>query len=81
MSPAKSGFAQKNGRIYSLEGGRIDLNAHLGQKVAVTGYVLSQGKEEAAEDAKERNKAGKQETADFRVRKRKMTSKSCTPSD
>ena len=79
--PREVWLAQESGRILGLEGGKIDLNAHLGQKVAVTGYVLSEGKEEAAEDAKEGNKAGKQETADFRVRKLKMISKICTPSD
>ena len=79
--PGEVWLAQKNGKIYGLEGGKIDLNAHLGQKVIVTGYVLPEGKEEAAEEAQKENKAGKHETADFRVRLLKMLSKSCTHSD
>jgi len=79
--PGEVWLAQKNGKIYGLEGGKIDLNAHLGQKVIVTGYVLPEGKEEDAEEAKKENKAGKHETADFRVRLLNVLSKSCTHSD
>jgi hypothetical protein len=74
-------LAQKNGRIYGLEGGKINLNAHLGQKVLVEGYILPEGKEEAAEEAQKENKAGKRETADLRVRMLKTISKSCVHSD
>jgi hypothetical protein len=76
--PGEVWFAQKNGRIYGLEGGKIDLNAHLGQKVVVTGHVLPEGKEMAAEETQKENKASKHETADFCVRMLKMISKSCT---
>jgi hypothetical protein len=76
--PGEVWLAQKNGRIYGLEGGKIDLNAHLGQKVVVTGYVLPEGKEDAAEEGQKENKASKHETADFRLRMLKMISKSCT---
>lgn len=79
--PGEVWLAQKNGRIYGLEGGKIDLNAHLGQKVVVEGYVLPEGKEEATEETQKENKAGKRETADLRVRMLKMISKSCTHSD
>ncbi len=79
--PGEVWLAQENGRIYGLENGKIDLNAHLGQKVIVTGYVLPEGKEEAGEEAQKGDKAGKHETADFRVRMLKMISKSCTHSD
>ncbi len=79
--PGEVWLVQKTGRIYGLEGGKIDLSAHLGQKVVVEGYVLPEGKEEAAEEAQEENKAGKRETADLRVRTLKMISKSCTHSD
>jgi hypothetical protein len=79
--PGEVWLAQKNGRIYGLENGKIDLNAHLGQKVIVTGYDLPEGKEEAGEEAQKGGKAGKHETADFRVRMLKMISKSCTHSD
>ena len=79
--PGEVWLAQKNGRIYGLEGGKIDLNAHLGQRVLVEGYVLPEGKEEAAEEAQKENKAGKRETADLRVRMLKMISKSCIHSD
>ena len=79
--PGEVWLAQKNGRIYGLESGKINLNAHLGQKVIVTGYVLPEGKEEATEEAQKEDQAGKQETADFRVRMLKMISKSCTHSD
>ena len=76
--PGEVWLAQQNGRIYGLEGGKIDLNAHLGQKVVVTGYVLPRGKEDAAEETQKENKASKHETADFRVRMLKMISRSCT---
>ncbi len=79
--PGEVWLAQKDGKIYGLEGRKIDLNAHLGQKVIVTGYVLPEGKEEATEEAQKENKAGKHETADFRVRLLKVLSKSCTHSD
>ena len=48
--PGEVWLAQKDGKIYGLEGGEIDLNAHLGHRVIVTGYVLPEGKEEAGED-------------------------------
>ncbi len=79
--PGEVWLAQKNGRIYGLEGGKIDLNAHLGQKVLVEGYILPEGKEEAAEEAQKENKAGKHETADLRVRMLRMISNSCIHSD
>jgi hypothetical protein len=79
--PGEVWLAQKDGRIYGLEGGKIDLNAHLGQKVVVMGHVLPEGNEEPAEEAKKKNEAGKRETADFRVRTLKMISKSCRHSD
>jgi len=79
--PGEVWLAQRDGRIYGLDGGKIDLNAHLGQKVVVMGHVLLEGKEEPAEEAQKEYKAGKRETADFRVRTLKMISKSCTHSD
>src|ERR1700730_4448788 len=75
--PGEVWLAQSDGMIYGLEGGKIDLNAHLGQKVMVTGSVQSEGKESAGEGAQKENKAGKRESADFRVRMLKMISKSC----
>jgi hypothetical protein len=74
-------LAQKNGRIYGLVGGKIDLNGHLGQKVLVEGYILPEGKEEPAEEAQKENKAGKRESADLRVRMLKTISKSCIHGD
>jgi hypothetical protein len=41
--PGEVWLAQKNGRIYGLEGGKIDLNAHLGQKVLVEGVRSAGG--------------------------------------
>jgi hypothetical protein len=79
--PGEVWLAQKNGRIYGLEGGKIDLNAHLGQKVMVTGYVLPEGREgkdKSVEETKKENKTSKNETADFRVRMLKTISKNCT---
>ena len=76
--PGEVWLAQKNGRIYGLEDGRIDLNAHLGQKVMVTGYVVAEGKDKPSEETKKENKTSKNETADFRVRMLKTISKSCT---
>jgi hypothetical protein len=79
--PGEVWLAQKDGRIYGLEGGKIDLNAHLGQKVEVMGYVLPDGKEKPTEETQKENKGGKRETADFHVITLKMISKSCVHSD
>jgi hypothetical protein len=68
---------ETDGTIYGLESSKIKLSAHLGHEVTVTGNVLTEGKEEAAEEAKEQNKTGKHETADFRVRTLKMVSTTC----
>jgi hypothetical protein len=76
--PKEVWLAQKDGRIYGLESSKIDLNAHLGHKVIVTGYGLPEGKEEAGEEAQKKNKTGKRETADFRVLTLKMISATCT---
>ena len=76
--PKEVWLAQKDGRIYGLESSKIDLNAHLGHKVIVRGYVLPESKEEAGEEAQKQNKTGKRETADFRVLTLKMISTSCT---
>jgi hypothetical protein len=76
--PKEVWLAEKNGTIYGLESSKIDLNAHLGHKVIVRGYVLSEGKEEVGDEAQKQNKTGKRETADFRVLTLKMISKSCT---
>jgi hypothetical protein len=75
--PGEVWLAQSDGMIYGLESGKIDLNAHLGQKVVVTGSIQPEGKEEAAEKAQRESQAGKRESADFRVRTLKMISKSC----
>src|SRR5712691_9175158 len=76
--PKEVWLAEKDGRIYGLESSKIDLNAHLGHKVIVRGYVLPESKEEASEEAQKQNKTGKPETADFRVLTLKMISKACT---
>ena len=76
--PKEVWLAEKDGRIYGLETSKIDLNAHLGHKVIVTGYVLPESKEEAGEEAQKQNKTGKRETADFRVLTLKMISRTCT---
>ena len=76
--PKEVWLAQKDGRIYGLESSKIDLNAHLGHKVIVTGYVLPEGKEEPGEETQKQNKNGKRETADFRVLTLKMISTTCT---
>ena len=75
--PREVWLEEKNGTIYGLESSKISLNAHLGHEVTVTGYVLAEGREEAGEDAKEQNKTGKHETADFRVLTLKMISTTC----
>ncbi len=77
-NPGEVWLAQSDGMIYGLEGGKIDLNAHLGQRVLVTGSVQPGGNEEAGKEAQKENASGKRENADFRVRKLKMISKSCT---
>ena len=75
--PKEVWLAKKDGTIYGLESSKIELNAHLGQKVIVRGYVLPQGKEESGEEANKPNKTGKPETADFRVLTLKMISTTC----
>jgi hypothetical protein len=75
--PKEVWLEEKDGTIYGLESAKIKLNAHLGHEVTVTGYVLAEGKEEAGEEAKEQNKTGKHETADFRVLTLKMISTTC----
>jgi hypothetical protein len=75
--PGEVWLAQKNGKIYGLESGKIDLNAHLGHRGMVTGHVLPEDKEEAGEEAQNENRTGKHESADFRVRMLKMISKGC----
>ena len=76
--PKEVWLAEKDGTIYGLESSKIELNAHLGHKVIVTGYVLPEGKEEAGNEAQKQNKTGKRETADFRVLTLKMISTTCT---
>ena len=76
--PKEVWLAQKDGRIYGLESSKIDLNAHLGHRVIVRGYVLPEGKEEDGEQAQKGNNTGKREIADFRVLTLKMTSTTCT---
>jgi hypothetical protein len=76
--PREVWLAQKDGRIYGLESSKIELNAHLGHKVIVTGYVLPEGKEEPGDETHKQNKASKREIADFRVLTLKMISTTCT---
>jgi hypothetical protein len=75
--PKEVWLAEKNGRIYGLESSKIELNAHLGHKVIVTGHVLRE-KEEAGEETQKQNKTGKRETADFRVLTLQVISTTCT---
>ncbi len=76
--PKEVWLAEKSGRIYGLESPKIELNAHLGHTVIVSGYVLPEGKEGAGEEAQKQNKTGKRETADFHVLTLKMISTTCT---
>jgi hypothetical protein len=76
--PKEVWLVEKSGRIYGLESSKIDMNAHLGHKVMVRGYVLPAGKEEASEEAQKQNKAEKRETSDFQVLTLKMISATCT---
>jgi hypothetical protein len=76
--PKEVWLAEKSGRIYGLESSKIELNAHLGHKVMVSGYVLAEGKEGAGEEAQKQNQTGKRETADFHVLTLKMISTTCT---
>ena len=76
--PKEVWLAEKSGRIYGLESSKIELNAHLGHKVIVSGYVLPEGKEGAGEEAQKQNQTGKRETADFHVLTLKMISTTCT---
>ena len=76
--PKEVWLAQKDGRIYGLESSKIELNAHLGHKVIVTGYVLAEGEEEHGDETHRGNKASRRETADFRVLTLKMISTTCT---
>jgi hypothetical protein len=76
--PKEVWLAKKDGTIYGLESSKIELNAHLGHKVIVRGYVLPGGNKESGEDGQKQNKIGKSETADFRVLTLKMISTNCT---
>src|SRR5258708_2457908 len=76
--PKEVWLAEKDGTIYGLESSKIELNAHLGHKVIVRGYVLPEGKEEAGAEAQKQNKTGKGETADFHVLTLKMIRRTCT---
>jgi hypothetical protein len=71
-------LAEKGGTIYGLESSAIDLNAHLGHKVVVTGYILPEGKEESGSETHKESKASKRETADLRVLTLKMIGRTCT---
>jgi hypothetical protein len=76
--PKEVWLAEKGGTIYGLESSKIELNAHLGHKVIVTGYILPEGKEEAGQEAQKQDKTSKRETADFRVLTLKMISTACS---
>jgi hypothetical protein len=75
--PKEVWLAQKDGRIYGLESSKIELNAHLGHKVIVTGYALPERNEEAGEEAQKQNEAGKRESADFRVLTLRVINTTC----
>jgi hypothetical protein len=75
--PKEVWLAEKDGTIYGLKSSKIELNAHLGHKVIVRGYVLPEGKDEAGEEEQKQDKTGKRETADFRVLTLKMISATC----
>jgi hypothetical protein len=75
--PKEVWLEERDGRIYGLESSKSDLNAHLGHRVIVRGYVLPEGKEEPGEEAQKQNKTGKGETADFHVLTLKMISANC----
>src|SRR5258707_3461720 len=76
--PKEVWLAEKSGRIYGLESSKIELSAHLGHRVIVTGYVLPEGKEEAGEEAQKQNQTGKREAAHLSVVTLKMISTTCT---
>ena len=76
--PKEVWLAEKSGRIYGLESSKIELNAHLGHRVIVTGYLLPEGKEESGEEAQKQNKTSKREAFDLRVLTLKMISTTCT---
>ena len=76
--PKEVWLAEKDGTVYGLESSEVDLNAHLGHKVIVRGYVLPEGREEAGKEARNQNKTAKSETVDFRVLTLKMISTTCT---
>jgi hypothetical protein len=75
--PQEVWLAERSWTIYGLESSsKIDLNEHLGHKVIVRGYLLSQGKR-THEEAQEQDNTGKPERADFRVLTLKMISTTC----
>jgi hypothetical protein len=73
--PKEVWLAEKSGTVYGLESPKIDLNAHLGHKVIVTGYALREGKEDPGNET--HDKGSKRETADFRVLSLKMIGTTC----
>lgn len=76
--PKEVWLAEQNGTIYGLESSNIDLNAHLGHRVVVTGHVVQEGKEGVGDEAQKRDKTGRPEASDFRVITLKMISRTCT---
>jgi hypothetical protein len=76
--PNEIWLVQKEGTIYGLESSKIELNAHLGHKVILRGFVQPEAPGEAGAKAQEQNGNGKHETADFRVLTLKMIGTTCT---
>jgi hypothetical protein len=75
--PKEVWLAQKDGTIYGLASSKIDLNANLGHRVVVSGYLLSEGNKEGRGEAQKQTKTGKHKIADLRVLALKMISGTC----
>jgi len=68
----------KDGKVWELQGKKVDLSGHVGHTVTVTGSATSRSKaEEEKVEANEKKEAGEKEHGDLHVTSLKMVSESC----
>src|ERR1700693_4323983 len=75
--PGEVWLAEKDGTIYGLEGSTIELNASLGHKVTLTGYVPPEKTQESDKETKKQSQGRKIENADLPVLKVRMIAVKC----
>ncbi len=75
--PGEVWLAEKNGTIYGIESSKIDLKARLGQKVIVTGYVLSSAGQDDVKGTQRKGKTFKSVVNTFHALTVKTVSTTC----